>query len=176
MYKLIIQSTTMKFISILATLALPLLAKSNNEDYEVSMIESTFLGKGDAICRLSNDWCFPNTDGVPTCCNNLGKGGNCKNGARTPTDLQCEPLICQPERFGCYNSKFVVPKCCKQNVGCTIYNPPGKPPCDAGLDGPFEDQLAEFNAEFDAVYEEYNEDTEGDMDVDSFETQGYLRG
>jgi hypothetical protein len=47
------------------------------------------------------------------------------------------------------------------------------PPCDTGLDGAFEDQLAEFDAEFDAVYDE---DIEGDMDVDSFETQGYLRG
>ena len=50
------------------------------------------------------------------------------------------------------------------------------PPCDTGLDGAFEDQLAEFDAEFDAVYDEYDEDTEGDMDVDSFEAQGYLRG
>jgi hypothetical protein len=47
------------------------------------------------------------------------------------------------------------------------------PPCDTGLDGAFEDQLAEFDAEFDVVYDE---DIEGNMDVDSFETQGYLRG
>jgi hypothetical protein len=43
------------------------------------------------------------------------------------------------------------------------------PPCDTGLDGAFEDQLAEF----DAVYDE---DIEGDTDVDSFDTQRYLRG
>jgi len=116
----------MKFISILATFALPLLVKSNED--EVSMIESTFRGQGDAICIYSpNTLCFPSTAGFPTCCDTLG--GNCNNGARTPRDLQCEASICQP-RVGCYKSNNGAPYCCKQNggSGCTIYNPPGK--CD----------------------------------------------
>ena len=48
-----------------------------------------------------------------------------------------------------------------------------QPPCDtSGLEGAFEDQLAEF----DAIYEDadYDEDTINE-DVD-YETKGYLRG
>ncbi len=127
----------MKFISILAaTIALPLLAKSNNEDdLSTMIIESTFRGQGDDICIYSpNTLCFPSTAGFPTCCNTLG--GDCKNGARTPKDLQCEASICTLPRVGCYKSTNGAPYCCKQNggSGCTIYNPPGK--CDVPVGPP----------------------------------------
>jgi hypothetical protein len=47
------------------------------------------------------------------------------------------------------------------------------PPCDtSGLEGAFEDQLAEF----DAIYEDADDDEDTiNEDVD-YETKGYLRG
>ena len=109
----------MKFISILATFALPLFAKSIED-------EVSWKGQGENICTLVADTsCFPSTGGFPTCCST--NGSNCKRGARTLQDLKCEPSICMP-RVGCYKSKNGAPSCCTQNggSGCTIYNLPGQ--------------------------------------------------
>ena len=122
----------MKLFSIIATFALPLVVNAaaspdasdmmlGNND-EVLVERSKSFRKGAAICTYApNTECFPDTNGFPPCCSTLG--GDCKDGARTPSDIACPASVCTNHGIGCYTNKGR-PSCCTQNggSGCTFYD------------------------------------------------------